>query len=204
MTRVLFLGAHPDDESACSGTIAKLVEQGARVEAVTFSNCADMIPEGFTVEDLLVEWREAMAGLGVAEVSMPGVPNRRFPEYRQEVLMVLDAYRHRNYDLVLAPAGCDAHQDHATISAEAIRVFKNATVLGYELPLNAVRTTLLSGFIHLEPQHVEAKIRHAATYRSQAARPYMAEAYLRGLVAVRGVQAGCAAAEAFEVVRWHG
>jgi len=201
--RVLFLGAHPDDEMACSGMMAKLASQGALIDAITFSDCGDMIPEGFTTADLISEWQQAMSLLGVRERWLGSVPNREFPANRQAILSTLD--RHRgNYDLVLCPATFDAHQDHATVAAEAIRVFKHATIFGYEFPQNEVRPVALTGFVHLDPDLVEIKVRHVATYRSQARRPYMSEAYIRGLLAVRGVQAGCAAAEAYEVIRWHG
>ena len=42
--RVLFLGAHPDDEIGCAGTIARLSRAGSTVTALTFSDCA--VPEG--------------------------------------------------------------------------------------------------------------------------------------------------------------
>ena len=36
--RALVLGAHTDDEFACAGTIARLVESGSEVHLATFSN----------------------------------------------------------------------------------------------------------------------------------------------------------------------
>jgi LmbE family N-acetylglucosaminyl deacetylase len=201
--RVLFLGAHPDDEMACSGLLAKLARDGAVIDAITFSDCDDLIPDGFVPSDLVAEWQQAMDFLGVGERRLGSIPNRNFPEHRQAVLALLDENRD-GYDMVLCPATFDVHQDHATVAAEAIRAFKHATILGYELPMNEVKAMALTGFIHLDPDIVEIKVAHAAVYRSQARRAYMHETYIRGLVAVRGVQAGCAAAEAYEVIRWHG
>lgn len=200
--RVLFLGAHPDDEMACSGLLAKLAREGSAIDAITFSDCSDLIPDGFTSADLISEWHEALNLIGVKSRLLWTIPNREFPAHRQEVLSLLDDYRGK-YNLVLCPASFDAHQDHATVSAEAVRALKHATILGYEHPQNEVRSTAITGFIHLDADLVEVKVRHAATYRSQAGRPYMNEDYIRGLMAVRGVQAGCAAAEAYEVLRWH-
>jgi LmbE family N-acetylglucosaminyl deacetylase len=201
--RVLFLGAHPDDEMACSGLLVKMARDGAVIDAITFSDCSDLIPDGFAPADLVAEWRQAMDFLGVRDRLLMSIPNRNFPAHRQAVLALLDEYRD-GYDLVLCPATFDVHQDHATVAAEAVRAFKHTTLLGYELPMNEVKVTMLTGFIHLDPDIVEAKVAHTAIYRSQARRAYMHETYIRGLVAVRGVQAGCAAAEAYEVIRWHG
>jgi LmbE family N-acetylglucosaminyl deacetylase len=200
--RVLFLGAHPDDEIGCAGTLARLTEAGTSISVVTFSDCRDLIPAGFTVDDLLGEWHAALELLGVREPPLLyGLPNRHLPEHRQAILEQLDPLRGR-YDLVLLPASSDIHQDHATVSAEGVRAFKHATVLGYELPMNTIHEATWAGFVRLDPRHVETKVDHARTYRSQAARPYMAEPFIRGLAAVHGIQAGCAAAEAFEVIRW--
>lgn len=202
--RVLFLGAHPDDEFGCAGTLARLTAAGAEVDVVTFSTCADLIPDGFSAADLITEWQAATALLGIDpdRLSLHDVPNRFFPTHRQQVLDVLIGIRERNYDLVLLPASSDVHQDHATVSAEGIRAFKHSTILGYELPMNTVRASCFPAYVRLDPEHVDLKLRHAATYRSQAHRIYFDPAFIRGVATMRGVQANAPAAEAFEVVRW--
>jgi LmbE family N-acetylglucosaminyl deacetylase len=202
--RVLVLGAHPDDEMGCAGTLARLAEAGSEIDVVTFSDCRDLIPAGFTVGDLLNEWRSAtqLLGIPVANLALHDIPNRNFPEHRQRILSVLDERVRIGYELVFLPASSDAHQDHATVSAEGTRAFKHATVLGYELPMNTVAASTLSCYVRLSDRHVNVKVQHASTYESQANRRYMDAYYIRGLVAVRGVQANMPAAEAFEVIRW--
>ena len=200
--RVLFLGAHPDDEMACSGTLARLALEGAEIHAITFSNCEDLIPDGFTVADLIDEWHQAMDLLGVVDLRMEQISNRDFPAHRQDVLSVLDEYRGQ-YDIVFCPTTFDAHQDHATVSSEAIRAFKTATILGYELPLNEIgKPVTMNGFVGLSKKDMDAKVKHVKTYTSQSKRPYMAEEYIRSLARVRGMQSGYDNAEAFEVIRW--
>jgi LmbE family N-acetylglucosaminyl deacetylase len=195
--KVLVLGAHPDDESACSGTIARLVEAGAAVDLLTFSECTDF----YQPELIMGEWRDAGRILGFHQMRNLNVPNRLFPTYRQMILSELDALR-GEYDLVLCPSSSDQHQDHRQVHDEAARVFKHTTLLGYEHAMNTVHSSAWQCFVSLEEQHVEAKLAHARAYGSQQHRLYMAEEYLRGLLAVHGVQAGVRAAEAFEVVRW--
>lgn len=199
---VLFLGAHPDDEMACAGTLSRLAASGADVAAVAFSDCADLIPVGFTVDDLMNEWRTATAMLGITDLTLRDVPNRLFPEHRQEVLDYLIERRADDYDLVLVPASSDCHQDHSTVREEAIRAFKHTTILGYEHPQNTVRAAILSAYVALDPADVRTKVRHARTYQSQALRTYTDEKFIRGVAAMRGVQANTQWAEAFEVIRW--
>jgi len=199
--RVLVLGAHPDDEMACAGTISRLAGSGAHVTLVTFSRCRDMIPAGFRVEDLEAEWQAGCELLGVAASVLHDVPNRHFPAHRQDILEILDEFRLQPFDLVLVPSVTDSHQDHSTVGIEATRIFKWTTIWGYELPINSVSGGVPNVFVRLDPAHVEAKIAHIQTYRTQADRPYMNERYVRGLVAVRGLQCGAEAAEAFSVIR---
>lgn len=199
--RALVLGAHPDDEMGCAGTVARLVEDGTLVDLLTFSRCSDLIPKGYIVDDLVEEWMTSASHvLHMNEIHILDIPNRRFPEFRQAILSELD--RHRGYDLVFAPASSDAHQDHSTVMAETIRVFKHAKILGYELPMNTVRQSVWAAYARLDERHVDTKIEVVKTYKTQAFRPYMTEEFIRGIVSVRGVQAGTRYAEAFEVVRW--
>jgi LmbE family N-acetylglucosaminyl deacetylase len=194
--RVLVLGAHPDDEMGCSGLLFELVERGAKVEVVIFSQCQDL-----NGPELLDEHREALIMLGIStEPTLYDFANRLLPAYRSEILSALDD-RRGEFDLVLCPTTFDAHQDHATVAAEAKRAFKDATVLGYELPLNSFNGTL-SAYAQLSSGAMDAKQMHVAAYRSQRTKSYMNPTYVEGLARVRGVQCGARWAEAFEVIRW--
>jgi LmbE family N-acetylglucosaminyl deacetylase len=198
---VLVLGAHPDDEVACAGTLARLHEHGARIHVLTFSRCSDTE----AADVLRHEWEAAIWPLRPAfGGEMLDIPNRRFPEYRQSILNALDTFTYDGveHDLVLVPARSDSHQDHATVTNEAIRVFKRTTMLGYEHAQNTVGTAIWNALVPLEPEHVERKLAHVRAYASQADRPYMKEAYIRGVLMLHGMQAGVDAAEAFEVIRW--
>ena len=201
--RALVLGAHTDDEFACAGTIARLVESGSEVHLAAFSSAEESVPDGFDPDVLKREVREAIGVLGIPEerFRLFDLPVRHFPEHRQAVLETLVSVRDEVApDLVLLPALTDIHQDHAVVAREGLRAFKHATVLGYEMPMNDLRFEA-SCYVTLEPRHVELKLRHAATYRSQAERPYFAPDALRSQATLRGLQIGAPAAEAFQVLR---
>lgn len=201
--RVLVLGAHTDDEFACSGTISRLIEEGAEVYCAIFSSCEESVPVGFDRDVLKQEAQDAMAVLGIPAENfwLFDFPVRRFPEHRQEILEQLIQLRAQVApDLVLLPALSDLHQDHGVVAQEGLRAFKHATVLGYEMPMNTV-VFQHACFIQLEPRHIKRKLTHLCSYRSQQGRPYFRAEFIRSLATVRGLQMNAEAAEAFEVVR---
>lgn len=202
--RVLFLGAHTDDEFGCSGALARFASEGDEVHYAAFSPCEESVPEGLPRDVLRHESLAAARSLGIPE------PNwrvydfrvRHFPARRQEILEELVRLRRQvEPDLVLVPASSDIHQDHQVVSREALRAFKHSTVLGYELPMNTI-TFQHACFVSLSAGQLDAKLASLACYRSQQFRSYTDEGFVRGLARVRGVQAGVEFAEAFEVLRW--
>ncbi len=202
--RVLFLGAHTDDEFGCSGTIARLVEEGKEVFYVAFSPCEESVPPGFPRDVLKKECLMAITKLGIKPENwhLLSYRVRHFPGLRQSILEDLVRFRDElNPDLLFVPASSDVHQDHHVISQEGLRAFKHITVLGYELPMNTITFRHVC-FVPLEERHLNLKIASLACYESQKFRSYTNDDFIRSLARVRGVQAGVQYAEAFEVLRW--
>jgi LmbE family N-acetylglucosaminyl deacetylase len=201
--RTLVLAAHTDDEFGCAGLVGRLIEQGTEVHLAAFSWCEESVPQGYARDVLKDESKAAAGVLGIHpdRFRLYDLRVRHFPAHRQEILEELVSLRRSIApDLVLIPSSSDIHQDHEVIAAEAIRAFKHATILGYELPMNTI-SFRHACFVPLEERHMDIKIAHAACYVSQQQRPYMNPEFLRGLARVRGVQINRTAAEAFEVVR---
>ena len=202
--RALVLGAHTDDEFGCSGTIQRLVESGCEVFCAAFSRCEQSLPPGFAPDVLEHEMRDSVGSLGVPadHLIFYDYAVRHFPSRRQEILEDMVKLRARlNPDLVLLPAGSDIHQDHHVIFEEGLRAFKFGTVLGYELPMNTI-TFHHACFLEISANHLLKKVRSVGFYKSQQHRPYMTDEFIRSLATVRGMQAGVAYAEAFEVIRF--
>jgi N-acetylglucosamine malate deacetylase 1 len=203
--RVLVLAPHTDDaELGAGGTISRLIDAGATVHCVAFSIAEESVPAGFASDVLATEVVHAGKALGVdpANVSTFRFPVRRFPSVRQDILEeMINLRRALDPQLVLAPASSDVHQDHQVVSAEAIRAFKNRTILGYELIWNNLRFDgRLS--VKLQRQHLERKKAALACYKSQAGRAYLSPEFIEGHARARGVQCGAEFAECFEVLRW--
>lgn len=202
--KVLFLGAHPDDiELGCGGTVNKAVEEGSEVYFAVFSRCEKSVPEGLPKNVLEGELYASVKTLSVArdKVFFFNFSVRDFPKNRQDILEELvKIAKNLNPDVVFAPSTGDSHQDHKTISDEAIRAFSGATILGYDSPWTS-KYFNYSTFIRLSEENVSKKIEAMKCYASQAKRKYMNDDFLRGLARVRGVQSDTRYAEAFETIK---
>jgi len=202
--KVLYLGAHPDDEFGCSGSLLRFIEEGKEIFFAVFSFCEESVPAGFDKNILRIELDNALKILGIRKENIfkYDFRVRHFPARRQDILEELIVLKKKiDPDLVLLPALSDLHQDHHTIATEGLRAFKNCSILGFELPMN----TLTFGhafFIKLEEKHLNKKIESLRCYKSQLNRQYTDEEFVRGLARVRGTQINEYAAEAFEVLRF--
>jgi len=201
---VLVLAPHTDDgELGAGGLISKLIENDAMVTYVAFSTAAKSVPDGFPKDILKIEVRNATSALGISEKNLViyDFEVRKLNYVRQEILESLVQLRkNSNYDLVLIPALNDLHQDHSTVAIEALRAFKNTTILAYELIWNNISFNCQC-FVSLNENHVNAKVNALSKYNSQGFREYLSPDFIRSLAKTRGVQAGLDYAEAFEVIR---
>lgn len=202
--RVLVLAPHPDDgELGAGGTIAKHVAEGDDVYYVGFSPCHKSMP--FENRWLLFdEMKKATAALGIKSENLMfrEYPVREFHAHRQTILEDLVNMRAGiEPHIVFIPSLSDMHQDHETISREALRAFKFTNIFAYEMPWNSLT---FSGqcFSTLTQELLNKKIEAVLKYDSQLRRgaPFTKE-FIEAMARVRGVQANDTYAEAFEVVR---
>ncbi len=203
--RILVLAPHIDDgEFGAGGSIARYVRQGHEVFYAAFSVCEQSVPDGLSKDILERELAAAMRVLGIPDerVRVYRYQVRYFPTHRQEILEDLIRLRADvRPELVLVPSVHDIHQDHGTLANEAIRAFKNVSMLGYEMPWNNLSFETAS-FVLLDEADVARKIEALSCYESQRHRPYASADFLRSLARTRGTQIGATFAEAFQVIRW--
>lgn len=201
--RILILSPHTDDgELGCGGSIAKFVEERKNVYYAAFSCCEKSVPEGYPCDILKKEVKKATGVLGTEDPILYDFEVREFPRLRQEILdVMIDIRRELRPEIVFTPSSFDTHQDHKTITDEALRAFKKCTILGYEQPWNNITFHTLA-FVPLEERHVNKKIEALNCYETQKHRSYLSRDFIRGLAITRGTQIEEKYAEAFEVLRW--
>jgi LmbE family N-acetylglucosaminyl deacetylase len=196
--RILALSPHTDDaELGAGGTLARYVEEGHRVMVVALST-------GNPVDGSnKAEMAAAMAMLGVKQWNIHDFHCRAYQGQRADILQELEQLcTVFQPSLVFCPSLNDTHQDHVTVTHEALRAFRRSGILAYELLRNWITPFAPIHYVKLSTSHIEAKIAALACYQSQQHRPYFAEAITRGLALVRGMQVEAEYAEAFEVLRW--
>ena len=201
-SRILALGAHPDDiELGCGGSLVKFAQQGSELHAAVFSQCKDEdAPESLT---RATEYRAASAIIGLKQPLLFDFPNRELPEHRHEIMAVMEKLQGQlRPDLVFIPFLEDPHQDHETVARAAIRTFRRReTVLQFEILRYGSHSFTPSLFIDISDS-LNKKIEALGKYESQVKRrAYFDEESFRSLARTRGAQSGYDYAEGFVVYK---
>ena len=197
--RVLFLGAHPDDiELGCGALLHHIMKQ-TDVLCVTLSD-NQKNPDLKHVKD---EHFESMQVLGVPAEKIIFGPftTRVFPDARQEILQYFLKLRSDfNPDLIFVHSKQDVHQDHLTMTDEALRAFRGITLLGFDV----VRSSY--GFfphflVEVTEEDVNKKIEALACYETYRDRYYFNSELTRSIMVRHGALAERRFAEGFDILR---
>jgi LmbE family N-acetylglucosaminyl deacetylase len=197
--RVLLLGAHPDDiEIGCGALLHHIVKE-TEVLCVTLSD-NQKNPDLKNVKD---EHLCAMKTLGVPDdrVILGPFTTRIFPDARQDILeYFLKLRQDFQPDLILTHSGHDVHQDHLTMTEEALRAFRGITVLGFDV----VRSSY--GFFphflaEVSEEDVNKKIEALSQYETYRDKYYFNSELTRSIMVRHGALAELPFAEGFDILR---
>lgn len=197
--RVLFLGAHPDDiELGCGALLHQIVDK-TEVLCVTLSD-NQKNPDLQNVKD---EHLKSMAVLGVPAEKVVFGPftTRVFPDSRQEILeYFLKLRKDFRPDLIFVHSQHDIHQDHNTMTDEALRAFRGITVLGFDV----VRSSY--GFfphflVEVSEESVNKKIEALSQYETYRDKYYFNSELTRSIMVRHGALAEIPFAEGFDILR---
>lgn len=197
--RVCFIGAHPDDiELGCGALIAQITPY-SEVRCVTFSDNQKNPKLG----NLPNEHYASMDTLGVRRenVSLLSYETRRFQEHRQEILEeMVSINRGWNPDIVFVHTKSDVHQDHAVLTAEALRAFRGRTVLGFDV----IRSSY--GFFpdflaEVSEEDVEKKVAALGKYKTYEGVYYFSPDITRATLIRNGAICERPFAEGFDILR---
>ncbi len=198
-SRVLFIGAHPDDiELGCGALIAHINSQ-SEVMCVTLSDNQ----KNPLLTKLPSEHYNSMAVLGVPRqnVILGPFETRRFPEQRQEILEYLIKFN-KDYqpEIVFVHTRADNHQDHGTATEETVRAFKGTTVLGYDV-LRSSYGFFPNFLVEVSQEDAECKVAALAEYKTYASKYYFDPAITRATMIRHGALAERPFAEGFDILR---
>lgn len=196
---VLFIGAHPDDiELGCGALISDINDQ-TRIICVTLSDNQDNTLH----KNLVPEHNASMAILGVKPeyTILHNFTTRRLKEARQEILEVMIDLKHRYHpEVVFVHTARDIHQDHQTVTEEALRAFRGTTLLGFDV-LRSSFGFFPDFLVEVSEIGVQTKIRALKAYQTYADKYYFDENIIHATAIRHGALAERPFAEGFDILR---
>jgi len=197
--KVLFLGAHPDDiELGCGALLHHIVKQ-TDVLCVTLSD-NQKNPD---LQNVKNEHYDSMQVLGVSQekIILGPFTTRIFPASRQEILEYFLMLR-REYkpDLVFVHSKEDLHQDHNTMTEEALRAFRGITILGFDV-VRSSYDFFPHFLVEVSEEDVNKKIEALSCYETYRDRYYINSDLTRSIMIRHGALAERPFAEGFDILR---
>jgi len=196
---VLCIGAHPDDiELGCGALIADIADQ-TNVVCVTLSDNQ----KNPLLNNLVEEHNNSMSILGVKPENaiLYDFTTRRFQAARQEILEVMVELKKQYHpEIVLVHTAQDIHQDHKTITEEALRAFRGTTVLGFDV-LRSSYGFFPDFLVEVSEEAVKTKIRALKAYKTYSDKYYFDESIIHATAIRHGALAERPFAEGFDILR---
>ncbi len=192
---ILSVGAHADDvEIGAGGTILRLLAEhpGSTIQWIVAS----------ASEARAAEARASAAAFsGQAarvEVLVADLPDGRLPSMAIAFKDLLESFKTRPIDVILAPYRGDAHQDHRLVAETIWQTFRDHFVVEYEIPKYDGDLGQPNLFVDLDEATCDRKITLLMEgFPSQADRRWWAPDTFRAILRLRGVEAATTYAEAF-------
>jgi len=197
--KILALAPHFDDiELGCFATLHKLSSDN-EIYYVGFSYST--YAKNKKLIDESVTRSVNMLSLTPEHLQKFNYDPRDFDRSRNDILQNLyDLNKKIRPDLVIIPASSDIHQAHQVLHKEAVRIFKKASLWGYEMPWNNY-TFNPHIFVPISPISLKQKLKATSSFPSHGKSSFMENGILKDLASLRGKQIGRQYAESFELIR---
>ena len=115
-----------------------------------------------------------MAVLGVPkeQIILGQFETRRFPHARQEILeYMIQINQSFKPDIVFVHTKADIHQDHGTVTEEALRAFRGITVLGFDV-IRSSYGFFPNFLVEVSEEDVDKKVKALSEYTTYSNRYY--------------------------------
>ncbi|MDP2965159.1 MAG: PIG-L deacetylase family protein [Pelolinea sp.] len=197
--KVLFIGAHPDDIELGCGALISNLSPSAEITCVTLSDNQKNPMLG----NVVTEQYASMALLGVNKnnVIFGSFETRRFMHQRQEILEFLIIMKKEHLpDVVFVHSQADLHQDHNTVTQEALRAFRGTSVFGYDV-IRSSQGFFPTFLVEVTESDVNQKIASLAAYKTYADKYYFSPELTKAILIRNGALCERKYAEGFDILR---
>ncbi len=197
--KVCFIGAHPDDIELGCGALIAHISKSTEVLCVTLSNNQ----KNPLLTNVVDELYRSMSVLGVPKdhVIAGEFETRRFPHARQEILEYMIQLKQSFHpDIVFVHTKADLHQDHGTVTEEALRAFRGISVLGFDV-IRSSYGFFPNFLVEVNEEDVTRKINALAEYHTYADKYYFKPEVTRATLIRHGALAERPYAEGFDILR---
>ncbi len=196
---VCFIGAHPDDiELGCGALITDIIQQSDVICVTLSDNQKNPLHK-----NLVAEHYASMEILGVKpeNVMLHDFITRRLKAARQEILEVMIDLKNRYHpEVVFVHTAKDIHQDHQTVTEEALRAFRGTTLLGFDV-LRSSYGFFPDFLVEVSEEGVQNKIRSLKAYKTYADKYYFDANIIHATAIRHGALAERTYAEGFDILR---
>lgn len=194
ITRVVCIGAHPDDiEIGAGGMLLRLAADSPEVSFrfYVFTGSVDRAEEAEASAASLLPGRVTVEVGGFRDGYLPYQEPAPAKEWLAERV-------EPRPDLVLAPHLDDRHQDHRFAAETAWQVFRKSTIIEYEVPKWEGDRPECNLFVTLDDVTMKTKVDHLMqNFGSQHDKPWYEPEAFEGMARLRGMETGSRYAEGF-------
>lgn len=197
--RVTCFGAHSDDiEIGCGGTLLSLAADGVRMDV----RWVVLTGDGERATEARRGAARFLRGARSVEVTLGGFRDAYLPFDGAAVKDFMETHRRAGADpdVIFTHFRDDRHQDHRLVSELTWNTYRRQLILEYEVPKYDGDLGIPNAFVPLSKAVAERKIRYIrAVFGSQRSKSWFTDDTFRGLMRLRGIEAGAPAgyAEAF-------
>jgi LmbE family N-acetylglucosaminyl deacetylase len=187
--RVLCLGAHCDDiDIGCGGTLLRLFGRSRPTEVTWVVFSAQTERE----RELRASAKRFLRSTARWSVVTHEFRDSYFPAQYEKIKEAFESLKSLpSPDIVFTHHRGDLHQDHRVIGELTWNAFRRHLIVEYEVPKYDGGLTTPNLYVPLEPAHVERKIRILTScYQTQLSKPWFTADMFRGMMRLRGMEAG--------------
>lgn len=186
---VLCLGAHADDiEIGCGGAVLHLLD-GVPECTVDWFVCG---AENERAREARQSATALLPEAAEGDIMVESFTDGFFPEAWGDIKRYFERHlKSRDPDLIFTPYRHDRHQDHRVISDLTWNTFRDHCILEYEIPKYDGDLGQPNVYVSLSQAQVQRKVDHLmGHFPTQQDKPWYTESTFRGLMRIRGVEAG--------------